>query len=147
MRQCFVAVLVLAMSVAGCSTVSTTTPSTTSTSASAAGLPTFADTDAVRLTDAERAAVVRDAGARVIDPKRPLVDVPGGVVDTRTGTRYACANFYGRKSQGGNPVPITVAGRFEGTSFAVISVGVEDNRKTWEICNKLGVNIDWRAYE
>ena len=150
MRQGLLAVLVLALGVAGCSSVSVTSaPSATTASASSNALPTFADTDPVSLTDAERAAVIRDAGARVKDPTRPLIDVPGGVVDTKTGRRYACANFYGKKAQGGDPLPITVAGQLVGTSFAVISVGTPANNRTtaWEVCNRLGLNIDWRAYE
>lgn len=149
MRQGLVAVLVIALGVAGCSSTSvSTSPSAAAASTANNALPTFADTDPVRLTDAERAAVIRDASARFSDPTRPLIDVPGGVVDTRTGTRYACANFYGKKAQGGNPVPVTVAGQFAGKSFAIISVGTAaSNRQTWEICNRLGLNIDWRAYE
>ena len=111
-------------------------------------LPTFADTDAVRLTDGERAAAIRDAKARFSDPTRPLADVPGGVVDTKTGTRYACVNFYGKKADGGNPLPVTVAGQFVGQSFAIISVGTAtNNMPTWQICNRLGLSIDHRPYE
>jgi hypothetical protein len=117
-------------------------------SSSGNALPTFADTDPVMLTDAERAAAIRDAKARFADPTRPLVDVPGGVVDTKTGKRYACVNFFGKKAEGGNPRPVTVAGEFVGTSFAVISVGTAaNNMPTWQICNRLGLTIDHRSYE
>jgi uncharacterized protein YceK len=149
MRHRFVAVLLLAIGLAGCSSVSgTTTPSSSMGSSSGKALPTFADTDPVMLTDAERTAAIRDAKARFSDPTRPLVDVPGGVVDTKTGIRYACVNFFGKKADGGNPLPVTVAGQFTGTSFSVISVGTAaNNMPTWQICNRLGLSIDHRPYE
>jgi len=140
--------LVLALGTAGCSSTSVNTSATAIGGGASTALPTFADTDPVMLTDAERAAVKRDASARFSDPTRPLIDVPGGVVDTRNGKRYACANFYGKKAEGGNPLPVTVAGQFSGTSFAIISVGsAGNNMPTWQICNRLGLNIDHRPYE
>jgi hypothetical protein len=150
MRHAFVAALVLALGTAGCSSVSVTSAPTTTVAnaASNSALPTFADTDPVSLTDAERAAIKRDASARFSDATRPLTDIPGGVVDTRTNRRFACVNFYGKKAQGGNPIPVTVAGQLVGSSFAIISVGsAQNNMPTWQICNRLGLSIDHRAYE
>jgi hypothetical protein len=149
MRISLVAALVLGLSVAGCSSVSTnTTPMIMTANAASSTLPNFGQTGSVSLNESERNIAIRDAKARYNDPRRPLTTV-AAVQDKKTGVKYACVNFWGKKAQGGDPLPVTVAGQFSCTSFAILAVGTPTNNRAtaWETCNRLGVNIDWRPYE